>query len=187
MWRGRAARRRRGVVRRRGATSVKRSKTRKVPRRHRTPARASRGGIGNGFGGSGGLLVRHDDWCCCFLSLGLRARVRVDSCGSFAALNLSSSARRRRGVPPAAFLALFRARTAICAFGRWIMTLYSTLCSVLLAIYGRKAKWMRLRAKCKPFESGRPRSGRRGAATRRTSPRSTPGEKLALGQVHQSD
>ena len=87
----------------------------------------SRGGIGNGFGGSGGLLVRHGDWCCCFLSLGLRARVRVDSCGSFAAPSLSSSATRRRGVPPAAFLARFPARTAICAFGRWIMTLYSTL------------------------------------------------------------
>ena len=34
----------------------------------------------------------------------------------------------------AGFLALVRARTAICAFGRWIMTLYGTLCSVLRAI-----------------------------------------------------
>ena len=126
-----AAAARRGRAARRGVGVVKKTRngTRFVGRR----ARTSRGGIGNGFGGSGGLLVRHGDWCCCFLSLGLRARVRVDSCGSFAALYLSSSARRRRGLPPAAFLARFPARTAICAFGRWKPTLYSTLCSVLLA------------------------------------------------------
>ena len=81
--RGRAARR--GV----GALFKASNGTRFVGRRVGT----SRGGIGNGFGGSGGLLVRHDDWCCCFLSLGLRARVRVDSCAGFSA----PVSRRRRG------------------------------------------------------------------------------------------
>ena len=70
-----AAAARRGRAARRGVGVVK--KPRKVPRSRRTPGRTSRGGIGNGFGGSGGLLVRHGDWCCCFLSLGLRARANA--------------------------------------------------------------------------------------------------------------
>ena len=116
------------------------------------------------------------------------ARARIHAgCDSFFAPSLSSSARRRRGGPPTAFLALFPARTAICAFGRWIMTVYGTLCSVLrlcssLAPTHPRPPWRQTQAS----ESGRPRNGHWGAARRRKSPRSTPGEKLALGQVHQS-
>ena len=41
------------------------------------PGRASRGGIHNSFGGSGGLLVRHGDWCCCWFAVSLRARANL--------------------------------------------------------------------------------------------------------------
>ena len=42
------------------------------------------------------------------------------------------------------------------------------------------------RGNASPFESGRPRSGRRGVARRRKSPRSTPAEKITLGAVNES-
>ena len=69
--RGAAAARR---PRTRGAKFVKVAATAMIQISRSAPGRASRGGIHNSFGGSGGLLVRHGDWCCCFLGLGLRAR-----------------------------------------------------------------------------------------------------------------
>ena len=69
--RGAAAARRRRAARRAVGAAKKASNG---IRSRRTPGRASRGDIHNSFGGSGGLLVRHGDWCCCFFSLGLRAR-----------------------------------------------------------------------------------------------------------------
>ena len=109
-WSGGAARRR--------CREEARNGTRFVGRRVGT----SRGGIGNGFGGSGGLLVRHDDWCCCFLSLGLRARVRVDSCARSSPQPVS---RRRRGDsdgrPCLFLLAVSRAHSNFCSFLRWTL------------------------------------------------------------------
>ena len=162
-------------------------KARKVPRSRWTPGRASRGGIRNSFGGSGGLLVRHGDWCCCFLSLGLRARVRVDSCGSFAGSDFAA-------VSEAPLPALRASSARGFARARQFLQ-YRTPWLACLGARSIDAQSPRLQAKDamtasgkrKPAGSGRPRSGHGPAARRRTSPRSTPGEKLALGQVHQSD
>ena len=67
------------------------------------------------------------------------------------------------------------------------MTLYSTLLLRAPSYPWAQAELDSLRAKFTSFESGRPRSGRWGAATRRTSPRSTPAKKMTLGQAHQSN
>ena len=79
------------------------------------PGRASRGGIHNSFGGSGGLLVRHGDWCCCWFAVSLRARANPCRLRSFfALLSMGLGEATARGASDCVSCPVSRAHSNLC-------------------------------------------------------------------------
>ena len=97
------------------------------------------------------------------------------------AANSPSSARRALRASVAVRLAVSRAHAVFCSSRRGIALVKHALFCMHCA--GSRAPKMRRqkRGNASPFESGLPHNGRRGAATRRKSPRSTPAKENDLG------
>ena len=110
--RGAAAARR---PRTRGAKFVKVAATAMIQISRSAPGRASRGGIHNSFGGSGGLLVRHGDWCCCWFAVSLRARANPCRLRSFfALLSMGLGEATARGASDCVSCPVSRAHSNLC-------------------------------------------------------------------------